>query len=230
MVAVLAQHSAATVEHGTPHEVVALARHVFGEDGIDCDPFSNAYWNRHVVKARSYCDEAFNALDPKHPWTRTVLAGAADETRLPSRLTFFVNCPGGLVKESWAFCCDRWLEGSAVFWTGFNIEQLAYLQTMGAMFRGFRRVIPPRRLAFLRRPGDVFEDFNRRIKDAPTTEKREALFSLRDRFHAQHPDPNGPPVRGMSPTHSNFLLLMPSELDQVERFEGAARLMNVEAF
>jgi hypothetical protein len=222
VVAVLAQHSAATVEHGTPHEVAALARHVFGPLGIRCDPFSSPYWNGHVIKADFFYTEGQDALSiEEEHWTC-----APD----PLHATFFINCPGGLVKESWAFARARWLEGSAVFWVGFNIEQLAYLQTVGAMFRGFRRVIPPRRLAFLRRPGDVFEDYNRRIKEAPTTEKREALFSLRDRFHARHPEPNGPPVRGMSPTHSNFLLLMPSELDQVERFEGAARLMNAEAF
>lgn len=222
MVAVLAQHSTATVEHGTPHEVAALARHVFGELGIRCDPFSSPYWNGHVIKADFFYTEGQDALSIKEEhWTC-----APD----PLHGTFFVNCPGGLVKESWAFARARWLEGAAVFWVGFNIEQLAYLQTVGAMFRGFRRVIPPRRLAFLRRPGDVAADLRRRAAEALTAEKADALIRQLEQFVAAHPDPNGPPVRGMSPTHSNFLLLMPSELDQVERFEGAARLMNAEVF
>lgn len=227
---VLAQHSAATVEHGTPHEVAALARHVFGPLGIECDPFTSGYWNRHVIKALFYVDEQANALSPRWTWTRLVLGGTTDEMALPKHSTYFINCPGGLVREAWAFARARWLEGAAVFWVGFNIEQLSYLQSVGAMFRGFQRVIPPRRLAFLRRPGDVAADLRRRAAEAQTAKKADALIRQLERFVEAYPDPNGPPVRGMSPTHSNFLLLMPSELDQVERFEGAARLMNAEPF
>jgi hypothetical protein len=222
VVAVLAQHSAATVEHGTPHEVVALARHVFGPLGIQCDPFSSPYWNGHVIKADLFYTEGQDALSvPERHWVC-----APD----PLHATYFINAPGGLVKEAWAFARARWLEGAAVFWVGFNIEQLSYLQGVGAMYRGFQRVIPPRRLAFLRRPGDVAADLRRRAAEAPTAEKADALIRQLERFVEVHRDPNGPPVRGLSPTHSNFLLLMPSELDQVERFEGAARLMNAEAF
>lgn len=227
---VLAQHASTTVEHGTPHEVVALARHVFAEKGIGCDPFSNAYWNSNVIKARAYCDEQRNALDPALRWQRLILAGTTDEMHVPSFLTYFINCPGGLVKQAWRFAWERWLEGSAVFWLGFNIEQLAYLQGMGAMFRGFSRLIPPRRLAFLRRPGDVASELSARLLEAPTDEKARAIQRQLELLLRAHPDPNGPPIRGMSPTHSNVLLLMPSEQDQVERFEGAAKLLPAEVF
>lgn len=219
--AVLAQHSAATVEHGTPHEVVALARHVLGE--IELDPFSNAYWNEHVVKADDYCDESTNALDPLRRWV-TVESGT------PKFGTMFINPPGGLVKEAWRFACERWCEGSSVFWVGFNIEQLSYLQGQALMFRGFRRVIPPRRLAFLRRPGDVVADLTARIEKAQAERKARALMCELERFQAAHPDPSGPPVRGMSPTHSNYLCLLPRAPEQIERFEAAAQLMPAEVF
>jgi len=228
--AVLAQHSAGTVEHGTPHEIVAMAREVFCGEGIDCDPFTNAYWNRYVIGARFYVDQEANALSPRWTWTRTVLAGHRDEMTLPKHATYFINCPGGLVKEAWQFAQARWLEGSAVFWVGFNIEQLSYLQTLGAMFHGFRRIIPPRRLSFLRRPGDVANDLRRRSAEAQTAKKADALIRQLERFVEAHPDPNGPPVVGSSPTHSNFLLLMPSEIHQVRRFESAAKQMHAEVF
>lgn len=214
---VLAQHSTATVEHGTPHEVVALARHALGVAEIHGDPCSSPYWNENVIRARNF-------------WTERTSLLRYGSVRFGAGLTWFINPPGGLVREFWQFACDRYEEGSAVFWVGFALEQLTYLQMRGALFPGFRRLLPPRRLAFLRRPGDVFEDYNRRIKEATSTAKREALFAQRDRFYARHQDPNGPPVKGASPTHPNYLLLMPSEIDQVERFEGAARLMNAEAF
>jgi hypothetical protein len=187
----LAMHSTATVEHGSPHEVVALARHVLG-GVIECDPFSNHYWNRFVVKAQVFCDEETNALSPAHRWTRHV----TDEfIALPRFQTYFINPPGGLVKEAWRFACARWCEGSSVFWTGFSLEQMVYLGRLGFMWPGFRRVIPPRRLCFLSRVGD-----------------------------------DAPPVSAKSPTHGNVLLLMPQEPEQVERFEGAARLMPSEVF
>lgn len=217
---VLAQHAATTVEHGTPHEVVALARHVFGPIGIECDPFSSPYWNSMVIKAEVFFDEEDDALDPGRPWT------SGD----PDFDTFFINPPGGLVKQAWRFAWERWLEGSAVFWLGFNLEQLAYLQGVGAMFRGFSRFIPPRRLAFLRRPGDVANELSARLLEAPTDEKARAIQRQLELLLRAHPDPNGPPIRGMSPTHSNVLLLMPSEQDQVERFEGAAKLLPAEVF
>jgi hypothetical protein len=178
---VLAMHSSATAEHGTPHEVVALARHVMGR--IDLDPCSNAYWNKHVIHAKEFVDQDGDAADGDWCWP-----GAARGDRV------FVNPPGGQVKEFWRLSLQLWLAGAAVFWVGFSLEQLVYLGREGAMFPGFRRVILPRRLAFLRAVD------------------------------------GGPPVPAKAPTHGNWLCLMPSEQEQVERFEAACRLMPAEAF
>lgn len=176
---VKAQHSAATVEHGTPVEIVEMARRVLGN--IHGDPFSSAYWNEHVVKAANFWDERHSLLSYK-------------SVRFGAGLTWLVNPPGGLVKDAWQFAVERYGEGSAVFWVGFSLEQLVYLGRKGVMFKGFRRCVPPRRLAFLR----MVE--------------------------------GGPPVPGTSPTHGNYLLLMPSGPEQVERFDAEARELGVEAF
>lgn len=212
---VLAMHSAVTVEHGTPHEVAALARHVLGR--IDVDPFSNAYWNRHVIKARQFIDEEQDALDPDWEF-------ADDET-------FIVNPPGGMVREAFRFATDRYCQGSDVFWVGFNLEQMPYLQRQGLFYPSFRRALPPRRLAFLRRPGDVADDLNRRMNEPGISERAYLELSRKlGRLLERHPDPDGPPLPGTQPTHSNYLCLMSHRSEAIERFEEAVQLMPAEVF
>ena len=181
----LPAHMAKTVEHGTPTAIVEMARRVMG--GIDCDPCSSDYWNDHVVHAWESWDETQNAL-------RYQKAGDLSRDGEPMWARFFINPPGGKIKDAWRFAVARWQERSTVFWVGFSLEQLVYLQREGAMYPGFSRCIPPRRLAFLRKVD------------------------------------GGPPVPGKSPTHGNFLLLMPSEPGQVERFNDSARELGCEAF
>ena len=192
----LAQHSAATFEWGSPHDVVAMARHVLGR--IECDPCTSEYWNNHVVKADAIYTEADSSLGRRRRhWT---------SDGVPVWRTFYINPPGGLVHEFFRFATERWLEGSAVFWTGFSLEQVVYLQRMGFFFHGFRRVVPPRRLAFMRG-----------VADRP----QRSLFGEM---------PMDAPFQVDDPTHGNYLLLMPSEQEQIERFEGACALMPGEVF
>jgi hypothetical protein len=201
-----AQHSSATPEHGTPHEIVELARTVLG--GIDCDPCSSGYWNEHVVHAPWFWDAA-------RPWKDGDPGGAVG-------LRWFINPPSGAVKEFWRFAVDRWEEGSSVFFVGFSLEQLVYLQRDGALSPSFVRTIPPARLKFLRRPGDVVDDLVARAARTRSRGRRAALQLRLDRFVADHPERDGAAVPGVAPTHGNYLLLLPSPFDGGRRrFERA---------
>lgn len=131
--ATAALHSKASPDWGTPSAIVEMARTVMG--GIDCDPCSNAYWNEHVVRAPWFWDE-------QNPWK---------DGDPSADLKWLINAPGGLVKQFWKFATERYKEGSAVFWVGFNIGQLQTLQDHGLFFDGFVRCIPRRRLAYLKR-------------------------------------------------------------------------------
>lgn len=177
--ATAALRSSATNDWGTPIAIVEMARAVMG--GIDCDPCSSAYWNEYVVKAGLFYDEG---SDP-HPFK---IEGWSHSKR------WFINPPGGLVKEFWRFATERYREGSAVFWVGFNIGQLQTLQDHGLFFDGFVRCIPRRRLAYLKRVE------------------------------------GGPPVPGTQPPHASYLALLPSAVEQVERFRELARALPAEVF
>lgn len=167
----LAQHGKATVEHGTPSAIVEAARRVLGV--IHVDPFSNAYWNE-VVKAEMFYTAEDSALGNERGWDQG--------------LNWFVNPPGGLVKEAWDFALARHREEhAAVFWVGFNLDQFSYLGSRGLHDPRFRRAVPPKRIAFLQRVE------------------------------------GGPPVAAMSPTRNNYLLLMPKDPWQVERFDHEMR-------
>jgi hypothetical protein len=217
----LAQHSAATVEHGSPHEIVALARHVFG-GVIDCDPCTSHYWNRHVVKAGFVLTEGDNALELEDSYF-TCADGPVFET-------YFINPPGGLILEFWQFACKRWLEGAAVFWLGFNLDQMSYLQRHGAMFNGFQRVILPYRLAFLQARAAMRESLLKKRHEAIKENASPRTLQALDRRLLALAPLDGPPVPAPSPTRNNYLLLMPSTAEQSTRFAGACRLMPAEAF
>ncbi len=197
-VTALAQHSSATCEHGSPPHIIAMGREVLG-GRIHCDPFTSEHFNEAVGASYIFTAED-SALDPARRW---IFRGE------PVFRTFYINPPSGLVKEAWRFATARWLEGSAVFWVGFSLEQMLYLQKLGLFYLGFHRCIPPSRLNFVR----VVEPSRQR-----------ALFDV---------DDEDQPVAleaADSPTHGNFLALMPSDLGQVERFNVEARALGAEAF
>lgn len=170
-----ANHLAKTPSWGTPPAIVEMARNVMG--GIDIDASSSHYWNEHLVRARDFYHQYCSPLDlTSHPVGR-----------------WFFNPPGGLVKEFFRLAMDRHLEGSTVFWVGFSVEQLAYLQPH--VFNSkFVRCIPRSRIRFMVEADD------------------------------------GPPKPGKSPTHSNYLLLMPQSDEQRNRFEAEALKLNAGVF
>lgn len=216
---VLAQHSAATPEHGTPHEIVDMARVVLG--GIDYDPFSSDYWNEHVVKATHYHTAETNALR-EHEWK--YLDGK------PVHELLFVNPPGGLVKEAWAFVVERWQAGCAVFWVGFNLDQMGYLSTSGLFFPGFRRCVLPKRLAFLQSGCDAVASLREKVAKAEAKGEMNTAMKLAARARELEQDINGPPIPQTAPTRNNYLALLPNSPEQVERFNERAKALGAEAF
>lgn len=129
-----------THDHGTPPEYLALMREVFGRDP-DLDPASHPKWNEGIRAKRIITEE----MDARvSPW----FEGAP----LPHRLRtdrrcrpdgeegelVFNNPPnegdGSLVAFFWKTCVEYYLRGwaRAVFFVGFNVEQLARNQRIGA--------------------------------------------------------------------------------------------------
>jgi hypothetical protein len=161
-----AQHSSTTPEWGSPSVVVNLARHVLG--GIDLDPCSNAYWNRHLVKATSFYDKEQNAL-VRH-WTGRV----------------YLNPPGELggVRVFWEHLAEqhRSSRTRGAVWCGFSLEQIGYLQGSPTHPLQWVTCVPCERLPFMQR------------------------------------DPRGgPPTPEGSPTHSNYITLLPDMGSRSER-------------
>ena len=140
------QHSAKSCEHGSPAAAVELARYALG--GLDLDPASNAYWNRHTVKAARFYDRAANGL--AQPWAGRVWCnppGADEEAGTDS-----------LVRPYWERLVAHWREGliDGAVWLGYSLEQLVLLQAAPAHPLMFVTVVPCERLRFLeRRPGDA---------------------------------------------------------------------------
>ena len=134
----LALHSSASPEHGTPPEYVEAARRVLGE--IDLDPASSVMFNE-VVKARSIYTKTEDGL--KQPWKGQV----------------FLNPPSGeegkLVKRFWEKLMHDWKEGlvTEAIWIGFSIDQMQTLQTTspgGPIKNDFPVCVPRSRIQFLK--------------------------------------------------------------------------------
>ena len=199
-----AQHSAATDEHGTPPELVALAQRVLVF--IDLDPASSEEWNALVGAQRILTRETGGL---RTPW----FAGAPRPDELgtdkrectsptasyktavfegaPSRGTVFLNPPGDkrgeLVARFWCALAEYYRRGfvtSAVY-VGFSVEQLARLQRVGAHSHPLEHttLIPRSRLGY---------------RDTPTT-------------------------IGEDPTHASFVTLLSDDVRQIETFAAYGR-------
>jgi hypothetical protein len=101
----LAQHSRAFDGWETPPEIVAVARALLGEF---LDP----------------CTYAHNPTGARIWFTREDDALSRDEW---PDLPVFCNPPGGLVRQFWRRCVAHAYDARPVFWVGFNLNQLAYL-------------------------------------------------------------------------------------------------------
>lgn len=152
-----AQHSAETVRHGTPPEVVDLAYRALG--AIDLDPTSDHTLNAWVG-AHRYLTAEQDAT--RMPW----FAGGPAPLRVltaapPSHTpeTALCNPPGGLIKELWYSLCSYWARGwiSSAVWVGFSVEQLTYLQRTRAAHHPLQlpTCFPRRRLAYRTPSGEI---------------------------------------------------------------------------
>lgn len=148
-----------THDHGTPPHFVALMHEVF-QRRPDLDPASHPKWNEHVRAERIITEE----MDARRAeW----FPGAP----LPNRLLTdrrcrpddeegeLVHCnppndaDGSLASFFWLTNVEYWLRGwsRAVFYVGFNIEQLARNQRIGARTSPLRHptIVPAERPRYL---------------------------------------------------------------------------------
>lgn len=142
----LAKHQSIKVEHGTPNEVLELARFVLGD--IELDPCSSPEFNVNV-KASRFFTEADNGLE--RPWNAK---------------TVWVNPPGkpqgsprSLAPLFWSQFVHEFLLGhfeSGLF-LAFSLEQLATLQNAGYPigYVPFEACILRKRLKFLTESGEA---------------------------------------------------------------------------
>lgn len=174
-----------THDHGTPGSIVALMHATYGRDP-DLDPASHPKWNESI-RAKRIITEQMDAR--VSPW----FEGAP----LPNRLLTDLRCrpdgepgelvhcnppndaSGALVSFYWLTLVEYWKRGWAdsVFYVGFNIEQLARNQRIGARSSPLRHptIVPADRPRYL--DGATF---------APQTQPMHASFiTLLSRDHRQ---------------------------------------------
>ena len=148
-----AQHMQETDRHGTPREVIAIAKHALGR--IDFDPASEPSFNARVEALRYLTKDQDATITPWFCGSPLPLRAAMGPPAPPSHVaeTVFCNPPGGLVKELWYSLCSYWVLGwvSSAVWVGFNINQLTHLQRTRAAYHPLqlRTLHPNRRWAYL---------------------------------------------------------------------------------
>lgn len=148
-----------THDHGSPLAIVRLMREVFQRDP-DLDPASHPKWNEHI-RARRIITEEMDAQVSE--W----FAGAP----LPHRLGTDRRCrpddqdgelvicnppndaAGNLASFFWVTNVEYWMRGwsRSVLFVGFNIEQLARNQRIGARTSPLRHptLVPAERPRYL---------------------------------------------------------------------------------
>lgn len=192
------QAAALSPNHGTPPGVVELGRKVMGH--FDLDPASDGYWNHYTIKAKAFFDEQQNGLT--RPWRGRLIENPPGTVVEPGK-----QRPTSLPRKFWEKTIDGYKSGEieSVFWVGFSIEQLAYLQGSPMHPLQFVTLFPAERLRFLRRPhqpwcaGVVAVEVDRG--------EREKLCNCGR-------SGNGPPEPGDSPMHGNYITLLPSTWDR----------------
>lgn len=143
---VTAQHTSSTNQHGSPAEFVLLAHRTMG--GVDVDPASCPAWNQ-LVQATRVITEAEDGL--KTPWFSgaptpleaiELARGCVPHLHPPlvrAVRRVFLNPPGDedgeLVPLFWRALAAYFALGwaTSAVWIGFNLEQLARLQRVGAV-------------------------------------------------------------------------------------------------
>lgn len=150
-----------THDHGSPLEHVALMHEVFAGDP-DLDPASHPKWNLHIRAKRIITEEQdaqvspwFASLDAPLPHRlltdRRVLAEGLDGELVHCNPPN--NADGSLAAFFWKTLVEYWMRGYArsVLFVGFNIEQLARNQRIGARSSPLRHptIVPAERPRYL---------------------------------------------------------------------------------
>lgn len=148
-----------THDHGTPLDIVAFMHEVYGAKP-DLDPASHPKWNERVG-ARRIITEEMNAR--VSPWfegaplpnrlltDRRCLAGNLEGERVHCNPPN--DADGSLAAFFWTTLVEYWFRGYArsVFFVGFNVEQLARFQRIGARSSPLRHptIVPADRPRYL---------------------------------------------------------------------------------
>jgi len=165
-----AQHSSATYEHGTPPEFVELARRTLGTFYVD--PASSPGWNRLVGAETIITREQDGRRTPWFPGAPAPNRLLTDRS-LPTeeylarrQWNVFLNTPntrdGALAARFWVALADyferRW--ATSAIWVGFNVEQLARLQRVGARSHPLEHVtlVPAKRAGYRPSPASLAVD------------------------------------------------------------------------
>lgn len=155
-------HSFSSSEHGTPPEVIELAREVL--EAIDLDPFSCKEFNRRVKSGRYFTKED-NSLGMA--WIQPIFQGTEIHHWEP--VSVFINPPSKVLvpnakgqlksksgaKEAWCKLLREMELGHvthAIF-IAFSVEQLQTTQFYQKSLLDFPFCIPKKRLSYLSREG-----------------------------------------------------------------------------
>jgi hypothetical protein len=152
-----AAHSSASPEHGTPTEFIELAKHALGP--IYMDPSSSSRWNMRVGAYRYITKEEDGLIQPWFPGAPQ--PNTPNMERVSRDYTAFVNPPGEptghLVARFWSALAAYYVAGwcKSAIWIGFNIEQMARLQRVGAACHPlqFPTLVPSMRARYINRDG-----------------------------------------------------------------------------
>lgn len=148
-----------THDHGTPLDVVALMHEVYGRDP-DLDPATHPKWNEQIRAKRIITEEMDAGVSEWFPGAPLPNRLGTDRRCLARELDGeLVHCnppndgPGDLAAFFWVTCVEYFLRGYArsVFFVGFNIEQLARNQRIGARSSPLRHptIVPAERPRYL---------------------------------------------------------------------------------
>lgn len=133
-----AQHSAATDQHGTNPDIIALATATLGF--IDVDPASSPEWNELVGASRIITREQNGLRTSWFKGAPSPIDLLVDETEWHPGLgrgTVFLNPPGDKrgdkVRRFWNALAEYYRRGfvTAAVYEGFSLEQLSRLQRVG---------------------------------------------------------------------------------------------------
>lgn len=148
-----------THDHGTPLDLVSLMHEVF-RGPPDLDPSSHPKWNEKIGARRIITEEMDARVSEWFSGGPLPHRLRTDRRCLPPELvgeTIHCNPPndasGDLGGFFWMTCVEYWLRGWArsVFYVGFNIEQLARNQRIGARSSPLRHptIVPAARPRYL---------------------------------------------------------------------------------